>query len=976
MIQNEQQQESPNSIIPQPSSSSPPPSKHVAATTPLGLFDRIRRRMGKSSSHKDVTPPKIGQQGYFSSSDYSSQSHKTTESNDSTKKRSYSTACTITPESFDYYSLIDDDENDLISCTMSIPKPPTNHIAGSSQNNFIDLSKDSSSEDEPLQHSCMIPISDHDDEAIKLYNNPPIIIPNSSSSSSTHLTPTFKKKKIAIPSFLFSDDDLKYDRNESKTIIPILYIEDKFLIKFTKPFWTVVPLDNEILKDSKHSKEFYLDFTKPIFTVVHFLKLVHYFNFNQHKIMDKSKFINNLKDLIILLRPYSTIFVDSENSMEYLLQEIRNALAEDKKNSIYHTHMMHLDQDGSVKYVNNLQFLTLEYIQLFSQFFEGGNVPHKRKNIRKLQQAEHILKKEFGSRTIRCFDERDKRLYFEGCHSLYNFMDVHFDTKKFEFYNPNGEKRDIGYGCLPLFHSMIESLIISKLFFNGGEYKGDVISTGMCEELEEEVELSVGKHLPHGYGTWKFVNGNDIMTYSGQWKFGKKDGLGTFQMSNLIYEGQWSDDQVSGYGVLKVTDGYHKGSIYYGEFENGKRNGKGVQFYMYNQDECSREDDTHHHPQDLIKDEYGHEFYEWYRGEWRNDKRDGHGEYMTKYEWKIGEWKERLRDGFGCIREFVHESTRTITDSISYYLTFEKFKQTSKKPHIPSTLLPFLDHWEKLKQLNAAELIIALGAQSKTAKRTIHMGYCFRSKLEAKWAKFFESCSIPFFYEPYTFKLRDGTEYTPDFYLPLQNFWIEIKPHYPTEEERVKAQLLADLLNSSNSNENLEVDNLEFISKHNNRVQPKPRIFLLFGDEVSPPFVRKFQVGAKAIEFFKQTQIERVDGMNKNTKKVTPPRQNVTFATKEPLGWCQCSACGKISLEYRCQPPCCQTTSDGIVEEQMGDTLSKAYQGITKLDFDEWMLNSPGSDRSIVINSISSPGQPYSLTTNNQQLPRRKSKFF
>ncbi|KAG2388714.1 hypothetical protein C9374_000153 [Naegleria lovaniensis] len=775
MIQNEPQEEA-SSRVPKETSSN--------ASTPLGLFDRIRRRMGKSasnSSNNNINTSKI---------EGSSPHQKTPDVLDSTKKRPYSVTSSSTsiqpqdPESYDSYMIDDEDEKDSGVIISKSQHTSTNDTTGSSQNDFIDLTKDSI--DESFHTSfLMTPTSDGDVQAIVKCTN------DHSLNSPTGLTPVFKRKKIAMPSFLFSDDDLKYDRNESKTIIPILHIEDKFLIRFTKPSWTVVPLDKDTVKDCegdlKHPKEFYLDFKKPIFTVLHFLKLVHYFNFNQHKIMEKSKFINNLKDLLIVLRPYSTVFVDSENSMEYLLEEIRNALTEDKKNSMY----THVDQDCSVKYVNNLQFLALEYMQLFSQYFEGGNVPHKRKNIRKLQQAENILKKEFSSRTVRCFEEKEKRLHFEGCHSLYNFMDVHFNAKKFEFYYSHGEKREIGYNGLPLFHSMIESLIISKLFFKGGEYKGDIISTDMCGDLEEEMEHMVGKHVPHGYGTWKFINGNDIMTYTGQWRYGKKEGLGSFQMESLIYEGEWNDDQMSGYGVLKVTDGYHKGSIYYGEFEEGKRNGKGVQFYMYNNDECNAENDIHN-PLDLIRDEYGHEFYEWYRGEWRNDKRDGHGEYMTKYEWKIGEWKEKLRDGFGYIRESIHESKRTITDSLFYYLTFEKFKQTSKKPHIPSTLLPFIDSWEKLKKLNAAESIIALGAQQKSAKRTIHMGYCFRSKLEAKWAKFFESCSIPFFYEPYTFKLRDGSEYTPDFYLPLQNFWIEIKPHYPTEEERVKAQLLAD----------------------------------------------------------------------------------------------------------------------------------------------------------------------------------------
>lgn len=57
--------------------------------------------------------------------------------------------------------------------------------------------------------------------------------------------------------------------------------------------------------------------------------------------------------------------------------------------------------------------------------------------------------------------------------------------------------------------------------------------------------------------------------------------------------------------------------------------------------------------------------------------------------------------------------------------------------------------------------------------------YCnitFRSRLEARWAVFFETLGIPWLYEEETFNLGDRL-YTPDFYLPRQKAWIEIKPN-------------------------------------------------------------------------------------------------------------------------------------------------------------------------------------------------------
>lgn len=52
------------------------------------------------------------------------------------------------------------------------------------------------------------------------------------------------------------------------------------------------------------------------------------------------------------------------------------------------------------------------------------------------------------------------------------------------------------------------------------------------------------------------------------------------------------------------------------------------------------------------------------------------------------------------------------------------------------------------------------------AKPTTYNGYLFRSKLEAKWAVFFDRLGKPYEYEPEAFRCNDGSQYTPDFYLP------------------------------------------------------------------------------------------------------------------------------------------------------------------------------------------------------------------
>ena len=61
---------------------------------------------------------------------------------------------------------------------------------------------------------------------------------------------------------------------------------------------------------------------------------------------------------------------------------------------------------------------------------------------------------------------------------------------------------------------------------------------------------------------------------------------------------------------------------------------------------------------------------------------------------------------------------------------------------------------------------------------TDYNGYHFRSRLEATWACFFNNMNMPYQYEPRLFNLPGGVRYIPDFWLPAQDCWIEIKPTF------------------------------------------------------------------------------------------------------------------------------------------------------------------------------------------------------
>ena len=57
---------------------------------------------------------------------------------------------------------------------------------------------------------------------------------------------------------------------------------------------------------------------------------------------------------------------------------------------------------------------------------------------------------------------------------------------------------------------------------------------------------------------------------------------------------------------------------------------------------------------------------------------------------------------------------------------------------------------------------------------TVYNGYRFRSRLEARWAVFFDSLGIKYVYEPEGLCI-DGKHYLPDFFLPESKQFFEVK---------------------------------------------------------------------------------------------------------------------------------------------------------------------------------------------------------
>lgn len=80
------------------------------------------------------------------------------------------------------------------------------------------------------------------------------------------------------------------------------------------------------------------------------------------------------------------------------------------------------------------------------------------------------------------------------------------------------------------------------------------------------------------------------------------------------------------------------------------------------------------------------------------------------------------------------------------------------------------------------------------AIETRYAGHHFRSRLEARWAVFFNALGIKWEYEPQGYTVGPNkTPYLPDFYLPELKTAVEVKG----DEDRLDLGLLADFLEGS-----------------------------------------------------------------------------------------------------------------------------------------------------------------------------------
>jgi hypothetical protein len=154
-------------------------------------------------------------------------------------------------------------------------------------------------------------------------------------------------------------------------------------------------------------------------------------------------------------------------------------------------------------------------------------------------------------------------------------------------------------------------------------------------ELEEKTLLRQGK------GTYRYTN--NVFKYQGEWKQGKKHGMGIFTFGDgSSYEGEFVEGEIIGAGLRR----WPNGSTYSGDFFMGEMEGEGI--YISNTGE--KYEGTMKNNQRHGEGELTQTNGDVYQGEFHTNRRHGKGtEYLASGEVYNGEFVRGVRQGSGIM---------------------------------------------------------------------------------------------------------------------------------------------------------------------------------------------------------------------------------------------------------------------------------------------------------------------------------------
>lgn len=158
---------------------------------------------------------------------------------------------------------------------------------------------------------------------------------------------------------------------------------------------------------------------------------------------------------------------------------------------------------------------------------------------------------------------------------------------------------------------------------------------------------------------------------------------------------------------------------------------------------------------------------------------------------------------------------------------------------------------------------------------TVYKGYRFRSRLEARWAVFYDALGIEWLYEHEGYNLN-GIPYLPDFYIPHLDCFIEIKGQAPTKEEEGKCALLS------------------FLSEK--------KVFLFYG-EIAIPHDGDNWYKTDSARLYWNAPSKREDYFSEESYLLGLESDKAILEGKGHCSdihylWCECPSCGVFGIEF------------------------------------------------------------------------------
>ena len=106
----------------------------------------------------------------------------------------------------------------------------------------------------------------------------------------------------------------------------------------------------------------------------------------------------------------------------------------------------------------------------------------------------------------------------------------------------------------------------TKEFYDPENWEDDHVYTGHFKDNQ--------KHTTESYTYGEAIYKHRRQVYEGEWKFDKKDGVGTLRTieGDVLYQGEWKNGVEHGIGTRR-----RGGRVYTGNFKNGEKFGRGVE---------------------------------------------------------------------------------------------------------------------------------------------------------------------------------------------------------------------------------------------------------------------------------------------------------------------------------------------------------------------------------------------------------------